>query len=132
MKHLLNHNITLNILFFISYFMLATIGFEWGALTANATLLWPPAGLAVFGCIAFGRKILPGLLLGAVISSKIISLSNPFANTFMSLAVATITGCAGILQAWLIAYFSRSYYNREFRVSTLSSIIFTSIVLWVF
>ena len=81
MKHLVNHNITLNILFFISYFMLATIGFEWGALTANATLLWPPAGLAVFGCIAFGRKILPGLLLGAVISSKIISLSNPFANT---------------------------------------------------
>ena len=129
MKHFLSHTITLNILFCISYFILAAIGFEWGALTANATLLWPPSGLAVFGCIAFGRKAIPGLLLGAIISSKIISITHPFNNNFISIIVATTIGCAGILQAVLIARLSRSYYHREFRVSTLSSIIFIFIVL---
>lgn len=129
MKHFLNHAITLNLLFCLSYFTLATLGFEWGALTTNATLLWPPSGLALFGFLTFGRKILPGLLVGAIISSKIISLSNPSTNTLASLGIATITGCAAVLQAMLIAHLSRRYYLQDFRVSTTASIIFSLIVI---
>lgn len=129
MKDFFNHKITLNILFCISYFLLATLGFEWGALTANATLLWPPSGLAVFGCIAFGRRVLPGLLIGAIISSKLISLSHPLSNSVASLLVITVGGFACVLQAVLIAKLSKSFYDREFRVSTYSSIFFTLIVL---
>ena len=128
MKQLSEHTITLNILFCLAYFVLATIGFEWGALTTNATLLWPPSGLAAFACIVFGRKLLPGLLVGAIISSKIISITSPFTNTFTSLIVATLIGCAGILQAMLIAKSARRYYRCEFRIATLPSIIFTILV----
>ncbi|RYY03915.1 MAG: response regulator [Gammaproteobacteria bacterium] len=129
MKEFFNHKITLNILFCISYFLLATIGFEWGSLTANATLLWPPSGLTVFACMAFGRKILPGLLLGAIISSKVISLSSPFDNTWQSLVIASVGGCASVLQALLVARLLRTYYQRDFRLSTTASILFTLIVL---
>ncbi|RYY73629.1 MAG: response regulator [Gammaproteobacteria bacterium] len=125
MKQLFDKTIPLNILFCIAYFTLATLGFEWGALTANATLLWPPSGLTVFGFIVFGRRVFPGLLVGAIISSKIISLANPFANTLISLSVSTFTGCAGILQAMLIAHLARSYYRNEFRVATFPAITFT-------
>jgi PAS domain S-box-containing protein len=128
-KDFFNHKIALNFLFCISYFLLATLGFEWGALTANATLLWPPSGLAVFGCIAFGRRALPGLLVGAIISSKIISLSDPLSNSVTNIVVAMFCGLACILQAMLIAKLSTTYYQREFRVSTSSSIFFTLIVL---
>lgn len=129
MKSLLNHKLTLNVLFFISFYVLATLGFEWGALTANATLLWPPSGLAVFGLIVFGPRILPGLFLGALFSSQLISFSQPANNSFFSFAIALISSSLSILQAALIAKLSRYYYQCQFNVSTTASIVFTLIVI---
>ena len=128
-KTIFNHITMLTIFFCVSYFLLATLGFEWGALTNNATLLWPPSGLAVFGFIVFGRRALPGLLLGAIISSQTISLSTPLGNSFLSIAIAFINGSASILQALLIAFLSQRYYEIEFRVSTSASIRFSFLVL---
>lgn len=128
-QNIFNYTIILTILFCVSYFLLATIGFEWGALTNNATLLWPPSGLAVFGFMIFGRRALLGLLLGAIISSQTISLSTPVGNSFFNIAIAFINGSASILQALLIAYLSKRYYEKEFRVSTSASIRFTLLVL---
>ncbi|HOY24744.1 MAG TPA: MASE1 domain-containing protein, partial [Cellvibrio sp.] len=128
-KTIFNHITMLTIFFCVSYFLLATLGFEWGALTNNATLLWPPSGLAVFGFIVFGRRALPGLLLGAIISSQTISLSTPLGNSFLSIAIAFISGSASILQALLIAFLSQRYYEMEFRVSTSASIRFSFLVL---
>lgn len=129
MKEFFNRNIPLNILFCLSYFVLATLGFEWGALVANATLLWPPSGLAVFGLIVFGRRLLPGLFLGTLISSQLISLTHPLSNNFFNLVIASISGSASILQAFLIAKLSRRYYECQFHVSTTMSIIFTLMVI---
>jgi len=128
-RDFLNHKLTLNVLFCLSYFVLATLGFEWGAHTANATLLWPPSGLAVFGLIVFGRRILPGLFLGALLSSQLISLTNPEHNSFLNLAIATISGSSSILQALLIAKLSHRYYQSQFHVSTAASITFTLMVI---
>jgi PAS domain S-box-containing protein len=128
-KEFFKHNIPLNILFCLSYFVLATLGFEWDALAANATLLWPPSGLAVFGLIVFGHRILPGLLLGTLISSQLISLTNPLSNNFLNIGIAFISGFASVLQALLIAKFSRPYYERQFSVSTTESIAFTLIII---
>jgi PAS domain S-box-containing protein len=128
-KEFLNNTVTLNVLLCISYFLLARLGFQWGALTANATLLWPPSGLAVFGCIVFGHRVLPGLLLGAIISSQSISLSNTADNTFSSFLIAGITGSGSILQAFIISIFTGKYYLRDFRVATSSALYFTCVVL---
>jgi PAS domain S-box-containing protein len=128
-RDVFNHTLTLNILFCFSYFILATLGFEWGAFTANATLLWPPAGLAVFGLIIFGHRILPGLFVGSLLSSQFISLASPESNNFFNLAIAAITGSSSMLQALLIARLSRRYYACQFHVSTPGSIAFTLMVI---
>lgn len=129
MKDFFNRNIPLNILFFLGYWVLAIFGFNLGALTTNASLVWPPSGLAVFGLITFGRKILPGLWLGAILSSQMISLTNPLANSLNNIGIASISGSASMLQAILIAGLARTYYTRDFRVSTTTSIIFTLSVI---
>jgi PAS domain S-box-containing protein len=128
-KEFFNHNITLNIVFCLSYFLLASLGFEWGKLTANATLVWPPSGLAVFGFIIFGHRILPGLFLGTLLSSQFISFASPESNSFFNLAIAAINGSSSILQALLIAKLSRRYYACQFHVSTAASIAFTLMVI---
>jgi PAS domain S-box-containing protein len=127
-KDFFNNTITLNILFFISYFFLAIAGFHWGSLTASASLLWPPSGLAVFGFLVFGRRIIPGLLFGAVIASQSISLSNPLGSNLLSYTIGTVNGSASILQAYIIARLSRTYYLRDFQVTTSSAFNFTLIV----
>jgi PAS domain S-box-containing protein len=128
-RDFLNHKLTLNVLFCLSYFVLATLGFEWGAHTANATLLWPPSGLAVFGLIIFGNRILPGLFLGALLSSQLISFTSPESNSFLNLVIAAISGSSSILQALLIAKLSQRYYQSQFHVSTAASITFTLMVI---
>jgi PAS domain S-box-containing protein len=128
-KDFFNKTITLNLLFCLSYCLLATLGFQWGALTSNATLLWPPSGLAVFGFIIFGRRVLPGFLFGAIISSQTILLSTLAGNNTYSYLISAINGSASILQALIIAQVSRTYYRRDFRVKTSSAFYFTLMVL---
>lgn len=128
MKEFLNKTITLNLLFCISYCLLATLGFHWGALTANATLLWLPSGLAVFGCVVFGRRVLPGLLAGAIISSHV-TLLNHSDNDIYNYLISIINGSVSILQAVIIGRVSRAYYLRDFRVTTPSAFYFTLMVL---
>jgi integral membrane sensor domain MASE1 len=120
-----NHSIVLNILFCISYFSLAILGFKWGTLTTNATLLWPPSGLAVFGALVFGRRAIPGLLLGAIFSSQLLSFYNPINTNLYNLAITSLSGLSSILQAMVIARYARRYFDVAFRVSTMTAIFCT-------
>lgn len=129
MKDFFSRSIPLNIAFCVSYFLLATLGFQWGALTANATLLWPPSGLAVFACLVFGPRVIPGLLVGAIISSQSISLTNLSGNSALSYLIGLINGSSSVLQAYIIARLSRPYYSSDFRVTTRSAFYFTLMVL---
>ncbi len=129
MRNFFSKSIPLNVTFCMSYLLLAILGFQWGALTANATLLWPPSGLAVFACLVFGSRVLPGLLLGAILSSQSISLANPLENSALSFLIGLVNGCSSILQAYVIARLSQVYYHRDFRVPTRSAFYFTLTVL---
>lgn len=133
MYHIFNHplsaKLALNVLFCAAYVLLASIGFQWGALTANASLIWPPSGLAVFGLMVFGRKILPGLYAATLLSSQLISLSHPFSNSVLNLALAAFSGSGSILQALLIARLARRPYRKHFNLSTTSTILFSFMVI---
>lgn len=129
MNHFFTKSIPLNIIFCICYFCLATLGFKWGALTANATLLWPPSGLAVFACLVFGSRVIPGLLLGAIASSQSVSLVNISSNDSLAYLLSVVNSSASILQAYLIARLSRVYYSKDFRVPLGAAFKFTLMVL---
>lgn len=96
-----------------AYFFLANLGFAWGALTANASLLWPPSGFALFALIAWGHRVLPGLLIGAFSTSLWLSLSSVLGISVMSVLAATLIAVAGIGQAWLVSVF----YKKSFAES---------------
>lgn len=126
---LLQHRLMLNLLAGLAYFVLAKFGFEWGALTANATLLWPPSGLALFVCLVFGQRCIPGLLLSAIATNLFLSLADSLGFSALSLAVATINGCAAVGQAWIIARWARKWYRQEFRVGTGGALHFSLSIL---
>lgn len=117
MQSWLKHNISLNLLFALSYFLLAKLGFVWGALTANATLFWPASGLAVFGFLLFGKRVLPGLLLGGIAANEIISLAPGAGYNSLSLAVASLSALASIAQALIITRYTQPAFAQNFSVA---------------
>jgi diguanylate cyclase (GGDEF)-like protein len=49
------------------YFVLAEVGLSAGSLTGNVTPVWPPTGLALAALVLFGRRLWPGVALGALL-----------------------------------------------------------------
>jgi len=129
LKNFFKETFFLNIAFGFGYFFLAKLGFEWGALTSNATLLWPPSGLALFGCMVFGRRAIPGLLIGAIVANEAITLSSQVGINLFSLVIASINGTASITQAIVISLVSQRWYRQGFQVNTYQAVYFTLAVL---
>jgi PAS domain S-box-containing protein len=48
------------------YFAAATLGLSLAALHKNVTPVWPPTGIAIAALLIFGRRVWPGVFLGAV------------------------------------------------------------------
>jgi integral membrane sensor domain MASE1 len=57
----------LNLGFAVAYFLFVQFGMAWSSLTSQVSLVWPAAGLALFGLLLFGMRVLPGLFLGALL-----------------------------------------------------------------
>lgn len=98
----------------LGYYLLAQIGFAEGSLGINASLLWPPSGFCVFLIYKFGKTLLPGMWLGAVLSSislNVIELFNPERDKVI---IGLFNGSAAILQAYAIATVS-TWFHRHTR-----------------
>ena len=119
----------LNGLCALAYFLLANLGFAWGALTANASLLWPASGLVLFALIAFGNSVLPGLFFGALCTSLWLSLSSTLGFTAVSIATASIIAGAAVVQAWLISLFYKKHISASDQTDINTSIKFVLVVM---
>ena len=49
------------------YYVLAEVGLSAGALTGNVTPVWPSTGVAVAALVLFGRRLWPGVAIGALL-----------------------------------------------------------------
>jgi two-component system, OmpR family, aerobic respiration control sensor histidine kinase ArcB len=128
-EKLLSNDFVLTLLLLLSYFIFAKIGFLFGALTSNASLLWPPSGLALFAITLFGKRALLGLMLGAIAVIQWLAPADALANTFTNFLITLIMAASSIGQAWLIAFFARGLYARQFRVGPKGSLYFVGYVL---
>lgn len=113
----------------LAYFLLANMGFAWGALTANASLLWPPSGLILFALIAFGNQAIPGLFIGALCSSLWLSFSAQSGITSLSIITASIIAAAGVVQAWLISLFYKKHFSASRFADIKTSAQYIAVVL---
>jgi len=61
------------------YFLAARIGLSFDPVSGFATLIWPPAGIALAGVLLFGSSVAPGIFLGAALANALSGASTPVA-----------------------------------------------------
>lgn len=72
--------IGLSLLIAIVYFAAAELGLSLASVHENVTPVWPPTGIAIASLLIFGRRVWPGVFLGALAANFLTSI--PLASTF--------------------------------------------------
>src|SRR5262252_3103959 len=78
----------------VAYFLAAKIGLTLATVGVTVTLVWPPSGVAVAAMLLLGRRVWPGVALGAFIAN---------ATTDAPIAVAWFTAVGNPLEALVAA-----------------------------
>lgn len=82
------------------YFLFGKLGLLFSFVKENVTLIWPPSGIALFLLFVFGYKIIPGLVLGAFITTF---------STGAPILFAGATALGNPLEAIVAVYFLKKF-----------------------
>jgi PAS domain S-box-containing protein len=81
----------------ISYLFMAKLGFTMAGIAEQVTAVWPPSGIALAACILFGRRIWPGIWLGAFAAN--VTSHEP---VLVAAAIATGNTLEALAGGWLL------------------------------
>ena len=111
----LNKAVCLNVSAGIAYFVAAWFGGLLATQPSHASPVWPAAGVALAFMLVYGRTVIPGIFIGALISQSFVFLAPSGAeNLLESLAVGSLAGVGAYLQAWLgMALINRWVGHRD-------------------
>ena len=91
----------------VAYYLLAQVGLSFGSLPGNVAPVWPPAGFALAVLLVRGRRLWPGVALGALAANGLggdIPLGSAVGmaagNTLAALGAATVLGRMGFRPAF--------------------------------
>lgn len=103
-----------NLLFGFAYFSSGYIGMLLALPPANASPVWPPAGIALAGLLLCKNRVIPGLIAGAF-AIQFLSFADTtnLADLLVSLAIGTLITSGSILQAWLGVWLIDRFIGRE-------------------
>jgi len=90
------------VLLAIVYFATTKLGLGLARVHANASPVWPPAGIALAACLLLGHRMWPAIALGAFVAN--VTTAGSLAT---SAAIAAGNTLEGLLGAWLV----RRYAN---------------------
>src|SRR5215203_4506063 len=79
------------------YFASAELGLSLASLHENVTPVWPATGVAIAALLIFGRRVWPGVFLGALIANLLTHL--PFPS---SIGIATGNTLEALIACWLM------------------------------
>src|SRR5258708_9294276 len=51
------------------YYVSARFGLTWATVQENVTAIWPPSGISLAMLLYFGRRLWPGVFLGALLAN---------------------------------------------------------------
>jgi two-component system aerobic respiration control sensor histidine kinase ArcB len=114
----------LNLGFAVAYFLLVELGMAWSSMTSQVSLVWPAAGLALFGLLLFGLRILPGLFLGALVATQWLHFDQTIGRSYASWAAAVVIAGAAVLQALAIARINRGLLSSNLLVNLRRTLVF--------
>lgn len=109
------------------YFLSAKLGLALAFVHANATAVWPPTGIALAAFLILGRRVWPGIFLGAFAANA--TTAGSWAT---SLAIATGNTLEGLVGAFLIERFAggREVFHRPqdiFKFAVLAGLLSTAV-----
>lgn len=84
------------------YFAAAKLGLSLAALHSNVTPVWPPTGIAIASLLIFGRRLWPGISLGALAVNALTDISVASAA-----GIATGNTLEAIVAIWLLERIAR-------------------------
>ena len=90
----------------IVYFAAAELGLSLASLHSNVTPVWPPTGIAIASLLIFGRRIWPGIFVGALAAN--LPTEIPASSTF---GIAIGNTLEALIACWLL---ERSNWRRSF------------------
>jgi two-component system aerobic respiration control sensor histidine kinase ArcB len=114
----------LNFCFAVAYFLLVEFGMAWSSLTSQVSLVWPAAGLSLFGLLVFGLRIFPGLFLGALFATQFLHFDTVIGRSYSSWGGAAVIGCADIVQTLVIARINRGLFSSNLLVNLKRTLVF--------
>ena len=118
----------LNLGFAVAYFLFAQIGMAWSSLTSQVSLVWPAAGLALFGFLVFGIRVLPGLFTGAILATQLLHLDPHIGRNSITWSAAALNSSGDIFQALIIARINRGLLSSNLLVNLRRTLIFIASV----
>lgn len=114
----------LNLGFAVAYFLSVEFGMAWSSLTSQVSLVWPAAGLALFGFLLFGVRVLPGLFLGALLATQFLHFDPHIGRSYATWGAAALNSSADMMQALLIARINRGLLSSSLLVNLRRTLIF--------
>lgn len=104
----------INIFLAAGYFLGGYFGTLLSIPPSHASPIWPAAGIAFAGMVTYGRKVIPGVWLGALITQIYSFLDHTDQESLLfTLIVGAIASIAATLQAVLGAELTRRYVGSD-------------------
>src|SRR4029079_3852847 len=112
-------NLVLPAILAVVYFGAAKLGLALAIVNVSATAVWPPTGIALAALLVLGKRVWPGILLGAFLAN-----ATTAGSVTTSLAIALGNTLEALIGAHLINRFARGR-----RVFERTRDIFTFVIL---
>jgi len=104
-------------LLFVAYVVTARFGLRMDAVGGFATLVWPPTGISLAALLLFGRRLWPGILLGALCANLVTGAPLPVA-----LGIAAGNTLEALAGSWLLCEVA-GFNPRLERVNDVVSLV---------
>ncbi|MES2296390.1 MAG: CHASE domain-containing protein [Pseudomonadota bacterium] len=98
------HTLTSIAVLALVYFLLARSGLRTPNMEGSGAPYWPPSGVALAALLLFGRRLWPGVLLGAFCASIAVFASARSMDAFTLLRVSCAIGAGAAIEALLGAF----------------------------
>src|SRR5829696_9249462 len=115
--------IGLSLVVAIVYFAGAELGLSLASVHENVTPVWPPTGIAIASLLIFGRRLWPGVFLGALAAN--LPTNIPFAS---AIGIATGNTLEAVV-AYTLLQKSKHWRNSFYSVSEVLTFVVYAAVL---
>jgi diguanylate cyclase (GGDEF)-like protein len=97
-----------NVIVALGYFLGSYVGTQLTIVPSYASPIWPASGVALVAALIYGRKILPGLFIGAFLA-QYYSFHSSTGNVYLSEFISFIISIGSVLQAFFGAWLIRKF-----------------------